>query len=132
MTKYLGLTPAMRKALVDGFRSHASRRDALAKGFVRLWTIGGLMSFSITQRGHAALAAPKMTQAEFEMLTNVENGKPVFEGNMKGTRTFERLLNREFLDFQLSSPLIIVSPAGRTALNNIRAAIGSPDYEETS
>ena len=111
----VGLTKAMREALE---RVHQNAADITPAMRVKLCE-RGLVYFAglctlLTSRAHAAPAAPRMTQAELEALSDTMHASP---------RALERLRRRGWWDGG-------ITPAGRTALNNVRAAMGSPDYKE--
>ena len=113
--KRQGLTEAMRRALsnLDGNRAVMERLCEL--GLIAWNNEGaGQDGWHYTPRGQAALAAPRMTAAELETLSDTMHASP---------RALERLRKRGWWDDG-------ITPAGTTALNNIRAASGSPDWKE--
>ena len=118
----VGLTKAREKAL----RDYGNASDRMLSELVR----GGFLEdapmncYNITPRGHAARAAPRMTQAEYDWLCYIESGA---EGTPSPMYT--RLFNRGWIE-PATAGLTRLTPAGRTALNNVRAAMGSPDWKE--
>jgi len=82
----------------------------------------------LTPRGHAALAAPRMTKAELALLTRIGDGSMSVR---RGERRVALRLNRRRLAlYDLFDETIQIVDAGRIALNNVRAAMGSPDWKE--
>ncbi len=123
----VGLTKAMREALEKWpCRSAAMRWRLHDAGLVDLFGT----RWGITPRGHAALAAPRMTQAEYDMLENAEqsNCRGPFKAAHSAVRW--RLVDRLWLRCVGGAYSDTLTPAGRTALNNVRAAMGSPDCKE--
>jgi len=111
-----GLTEAMRRALVSGSHSPAMQEKLRALGLVAPQR--GFLQ--ITPRGQAALAAPRVTAAELAMLERIERG---------GTpdridRVVYALMDKGWM---VAGKL---SDTGTTALNNVRAASGSPEWKE--
>jgi len=128
----VGLTKAMRGALecVRDFGCLPDKADRCGKRLIdaHLATPINPGEWIILPRGHAALAAPRMTQAELETLENCEDDLYVTIRMPSGHewRTLGHLRDAGFV-----SPLgFSITPAGRTALNNVRAAMGSPDWKE--
>jgi hypothetical protein len=91
----------------------------------------------LTPRGFAALAAPRVTAAEFWLLKTLEHrGQFILNTTSPQQmaarwRTFDRLCERGWVEANLTPGNIGVdlTPAGTTALNNIRAASGSPEWK---
>lgn len=115
----VGLTKAQREWI------ETLRARAIERGWVAVDPNDKGRRF-ITPRGHAALAAPSMTQAELDTLLLAEEFDHardviVWDAGAVARRCQRKgwVANREGL-----------TPAGRTALNNVRAATGSPDYKE--
>lgn len=82
-------------------------------------------------RGHAALAAPRVTAAELAMLERCETlgrGNLIVLPNGPEFETLRRLKDRDWITSAFVD--CFLTPAGRTALNNVRAAMGSPDWKE--
>jgi hypothetical protein len=76
-----------------------------------------------TKRGHAALAAPRMTQGEYMLLECLDAGM------WTGARVvWQSCIDHGWVD-NTSTPWRLTT-AGRIALNNVHAAIGSPEYRE--
>lgn len=128
----VGLTKAMRRALEAAKCVCPLGRmyDALIRrGLItsnRTAEFG--FTHEITPRGHAALAAPRMTQAELETLENCEADLYV---TLRMPSGHEWLTLGRLRDAGFVSPLgFSLTPAGRTALNNVRAAMGSPEYKD--
>lgn len=120
----VGLTKAMRRALerlwYDAANATPHMRKTLCDlGLIRIWP--GDVLDTITPRGHAALAAPRMTQAEYSALSWIENNGPT---KLEYVLNW-RLEERGFLSVSLFDcrPTFFITPAGRTALNNARAAM---------
>jgi hypothetical protein len=139
-TRYVGLTPAMRRCLDDLRAGHVSSNamylKAVDAGFVREELSERTpLSKRITPRGHAALAAPRMTQAELDMLCGIDVN-PCFSCYGHEWAMAHKFSRAGWIeqwtigDIPGGEALIYLTPAGRIALNNVRAAIGSPDYKE--
>lgn len=114
----VGLTKAMRRALEKWPAiSVAMRWKLYFAGFAILGSAGGL-----TPRGHAALAAPRMTQAELVALEWYANGQT---GPLRPHgKTINRLCSQKwYRDGELT-------PSGLKALNDVRAAMGSELYKD--
>jgi hypothetical protein len=123
----VGLTEDQRTtlALISG---HGEAVVVHPRVYAALARKGLVVGRDVTPRGHAALAAPRMTQAELETLENCEADLYVTIRMPSGHEW--RTLGR-FRNAGLVSPLgFSLTPAGRTALNNVRAAMGSPDWKE--
>jgi len=123
----VGLTKAMRAALEN--KGAVPRRT-----FDRARRLGllgdiGLGVFRLTPRGHAALAAPRMTQGEYDVLTNADqlNFRPPF--SPQESRIRWSLINKLWMKSGegLSDWL---TPSGLKALNDVRAATGSELYKD--
>lgn len=118
-----GLTPAMRRALELSTGGKWPSRDVLLKARTL-----GLVTFEcwkseyeITPRGHAALAAEPMTPAEYELLEAITDPNAVVH---YATRVWSACLQKGWVALKLSRfDLPKLTPAGRTQLNNIRAAM---------
>lgn len=133
----VGLTKAMLVAL-ERVRKHAAdlwlQPSMAAKLHDRglVYFVGHMVE--ITPRGHAALAAPRMTQAELNMLCYAEKMPDYHFAAGAIFATAERLVERGWLRIEslhyCRSWRPRLTHAGRTALNNVRAAMGSPDWEE--
>jgi hypothetical protein len=76
----------------------------------------------VTPRGKAAFEAPTMTRKEYDMLVRIENGHSAaaYYTMAQYTPIKERGWASDFC----------LTPAGLTALNNMRAAMGSAEYQE--
>lgn len=122
MSKPLGLTPARRRALEDRSRDWPQDEFLRSAGL-----IDGLIG-ARTPRGHAALAAPKMTQAEYDLLCASERGELGRETFPSGEqwRTFDRMCERGYINRYKAWEL---TPSGHKALNDVRAAIGSAEWK---
>jgi len=126
-----GLTEAMRrKLLLVAQGQNILQRDwnALCEQGFAAMQCGFRM---LTPRGFAALAAPRVTAAELAMLERLES----WEGTIHGRDvTIAKSLRKKGLalcGFGSSGyRRAKITPAGTTALNNIRAASGSLDYKE--
>lgn len=131
----VGLTKAMREALE---RVHQNAADITPAMRVKLCE-RGLVYFAglctlLTSRGHAARAAPRMTQNEYEVLAILD----AFDGRAKilhgpDATSARSLYRRGFCTYGFGSSgkrAAAITPTGRTALNNVRAAMGSPDWFE--
>lgn len=113
MNKTLGLTPAMREALES-----RKATGALAK---RLYALGLIDCIGyITPRGHAALAAPKMTRSELCSLEGVERSGICFAKGGLDKGWIER--DSDWSPWRLTT-------TGHKALNDVRAAIGSEEWK---
>ena len=123
----VGLTKAMREALE---RVHQNAADITPAMRVKLCE-RGLVYFAglctlLTSRGHAALAAPRMTQAEFHYMDVVMNET----APSPDTAMAKRIIAKGWGQCSPRAWWVQFTPAGRTALNNVRAAMGSPDWKE--
>jgi hypothetical protein len=119
-----GLTEAMRRALERGEYSRAALQAAIDAGFIN----EDPSAEWLTPRGQAALAAPRVTAAELAVLTYLEEGigtSPRYSAWLSCERN-------GWIDFNNGYECWDFTPAGTTALNNIRAASGSPDWREQS
>lgn len=122
----VGLTKAMREALTDWLNApSAIRWRAYKAGFSTDW----LRNAEITPRGRAALAAPRMTQAEYDALKWLSTYIVRYAINHR-LRMIRHLSSRGFANFDPLTRDASINDAGRTALNNVRAAMGSPDWKE--
>jgi hypothetical protein len=92
-------------------------------GFVRIMEPG---IYELTPRGQAALAAPRMTAAELAMLERLD--APLLSESIGGRdwKVIDGLVERGWVAG------MYLTPAGLTALNNMRAAMGSAEYKETT
>ena len=126
-TRAPGLTEAMRRALsnLDGNRAVMERLCEL--GLIREVFPG---DYRITPRGQAALAAPRVTVAELAMLERLESWSGIVHG--RDITTAANLHMRGLACAFKSGGFIKVrkTDAGTTALNNIRAASGPPEWKE--
>jgi len=124
----VGLTKAMRDGLELASRGYI---DLIKRPtWVRLREAELVdLDGKLTPRGHAAWVAPRMTQAELTMLERAEaDGAMYYDTSRPLTAQCLVLRNARkngWLDCGRS-----LTPAGRTALNNVRAAMGSPDWKE--
>ena len=125
MTKRLGLTPAMRRALHafpvvsgDMFRRllDLGLIEDPVKPFVRRHA-----GYCVSPRGHAALDAPTMTQAEYDVLAALAAGNVLSATHHSAVLT--RCKRRGWVHDATVSIPIGLTPTGRTALNNVRAAM---------
>jgi len=117
-----GLTEAMEYWLRMVARGRASN---VSQKVINKLIEAGLIDRdeNITPRGQAALAAPRVTAAEYEGLCEAEKG---------WTPTPARMRNRlHSLGWVVGLGIYAshLTPAGTTALNNIRAASGSPEWK---
>lgn len=138
MSKTLGLTPAMRTMLEWYARPTAKRFEQPLWGASDSRTLNMLVDlglfnryhWTLTPRGHAALAAPKMTQAEYELLEWAEFG--LLNRVLFGARARVRhgLIDKLWIRCGGGLPDEL-TPSGLKALNNVRAAIASADYKES-
>lgn len=127
----VGLTKAQDRALRDFY--HASPNM-----LTTLHDLGLINSptphTDYTPRGHAALAAPRMTQAELALLELMERSSHAFGWIVIGStkrRTAQRLRKSGLAEFDCADCWNgRLNAAGRTALNNVRAAMGSPDWKD--
>lgn len=122
----VGLTKAMREALENPGREGTAYKRAVAAGFLVTGKVfyegfGWGEGLKLTPRGHAALAAPRMTKAELCSLEGVE---------INGICFAKAGLNKGWIERDSDYSPWRLTPAGRTALNNVRAAMGSPDWKE--
>lgn len=121
----VGLTKARREALE---RVHQNAADITPAMRVKLCE-RGLVYFAglctlLTSRGHAARAAPRMTQAELAYLIEIDR-----TGERRGANG--ALIDKKgYAERDYVGGPWRLTPAGRTALNNVRAAMGSPDWKE--
>ena len=120
MTKRLGLTPAMRRALDDiGSARFGTFKRLCEMGLARVGNRVGPYDETvyfriITPRGQAALAAEPMTDAQYTALALIaEHGDAVV------THSVSLALVRRGWIYAYS----IITPAGRTQLHNVRAAM---------
>jgi len=117
----VGLTKAREKAL----RDYGNASDRMLSELVR----GGFLEdapmncYNITPRGHAALAAPRMMKKEYVFLSWIERGEWAAY-SPANQRIFDSCTKQGWVN------LDGLTVAGRTALNNVRAAMGSPDWKE--
>jgi hypothetical protein len=105
------------------------RSKAIAAGFITKEREGNRVSFPTTPRGQAALAAPRMTAAELQMMEWADAGKRIPTALML-IRAYESLWSKGWLEPDEAAGGKL-TPAGLTALNNMRAAMGSAEYKET-
>lgn len=89
----------------------------------------------LTPRGHAALAAPRMTQAEYDAICHMDKYRAFSRDepvpySSRQVRLVKRLEERGFVGNGTEYDFSWLTPVGRTALNNVRAAMGSPDWKE--
>lgn len=119
----VGLTKAQERALLqirDGRHEAVSYKMRAELSKLGLVYFTGLEPIT-SARGHAALAAPRMTKAELCSLEGVEINGICFARAGEDRGWIER--DNDHSPWRLTS-------AGRTALNNVRAAMGSPDWKE--
>ena len=122
-TRAPGLTAAMRKMLEELASPElyigrgADLKRLVDAGFARKAI--DHMHF-ITPRGQAALAAPRMTAAELSLLERIEK-----DPNATLDLGYSALHCKGWVEFGA------LTPAGLTALNNMRAAMGSAEWRET-
>ena len=132
----VGLTKARQSALAllvscrnaDDF---ALALQAVGRTMLRALHAGKLIDDEgrPTKRGHAAIAAPRMTQAEYDALKWLSTYIVRYAiGHRR--RMMRRLSSRGFANFDPFTGDASINDAGRTALNNVRAAMGSPDWKE--
>jgi hypothetical protein len=125
-TRAPGLTAAMERGLID-------RSTANCTTLQRLYDRGLISDLSrmseVTPRGQAALAAPRMTAAELRIMEWAGAEKRIPTGLML-TRAYRSLWNRFWLEPDEATGGKL-TPAGLTALNNMRAAMGGAEYKET-
>lgn len=125
----VGLTKAQDRALryLDGNRR---MMEHLFDAGLIAWnnTGGGQDGWYHTPRGHAALAAPRMTHGQFQWLCFLE---AVHCARPRGSdrATDKNMRSAGFVEVR-DDGFSVLTPAGRTALNNVRAAMGSPDWKE--
>lgn len=134
----VGLTKAMRNALEHAQRGYydlIKRPTWIRINEEELVDRNG----RLTTRGHAALAAPRMTKAELKLLELMERPSHEPAGHALGwiaigstqRRTAQRLRRSGLATFDCMDCWNgRLNTAGRTALNNVRAAMGSPDWKE--
>lgn len=132
-SKTLGLTPAMRKALElirdRQFCGNKMLNSAIKAEFV--WIDIEQNDCGLTPRGHAALAAPKMTQAEYEYLEFVDHGHWRTSFSAAGSRVRWQCIEKRWIR-KIVGASDRLTPSGHKALNDVRAAIGSVDYKEST
>ena len=124
----VGLTENQRTtlALISG---HGEAVVVHPRVYAALARKGLVVGRDVTPRGHAALAAPRMTQAEYDGLKWLSTYIVRYAiGHRR--RMMRRLSSRGFANFDPFTGDASINDAGRTALNNVRAAIGSPDWKE--
>ena len=111
----VGLTKARERdlRLVLG-----GRASIIPQGRINGLTNAGFLDASenVTPRGRAALAAPRMTQKEYVFLSWVERGEWAVY-SPANQRIFDSCSKQGWVN------LGGLTPAGRTALNNVRAAM---------
>lgn len=116
----VGLTKAQRLALESlrdyghwprSIRTRAMRSALNAAGLVRY---GPTNPYELTPRDHAALAAPRMTDEQYTALALIEgHGEAV----VTHPRVYATFVRNGWVSYRR------ITPAGRTALNNVRAAM---------
>ena len=120
----VGLTKAMLRDL-EYYRD--GKGECASYGlFDRLCDMGLVdrSEWILTPRGHAALAAPRMTQGEDDVLAALAVGNVLWATHRSAVLT--RCERRGWVhDATVSLPMGL-TPAGRTALNNVRAAMPGP------
>lgn len=118
----VGLTKARERAL----RNYGDAPDRMLAALVRdgFLVDAPMNCYDLTPRGHAALAAPRMTDCQFHCLQWIESGFA------QSWRPRGQTINDCVSKGWLESGVWSLTPAGRTALNNVRAARGSPDWKE--
>lgn len=122
----VGLTKAMRDALEHRRKgtwfvvSKATQQRAEQAGFIEARMLG---NEGLSPRGHAALAAPRMTQAEYDGLKWLSTYIVRYAIGHR-LRMVRRLSSRGFANFDPFTGDASINDAGRTALNNVRAAMG--------
>ncbi|MBA8886101.1 hypothetical protein FHW12_000292 [Dokdonella fugitiva] len=88
----------------------------------------------LTPRGHAALAAPRMTQAEYKVLELcIDKHVDLILQRAGSLKSWKALRDAGYIGYEVDGDylqIVCIFPAGRTALNNVRAAMGSPDWKE--
>jgi hypothetical protein len=153
MSKTLGLTPAMRRvgeqcvaegSIVFGGLDETIPRPRFdvvramhAQNMLKLH-IGSSDHFAAsewlpTQQLIAALAAPKMTQAEYDVLCSFDHDahKRLYStAALIGNRLAKRGFLSTFPDPIVGRVQFYRTDAGHKALNDVRAAIGSAEYKE--
>lgn len=138
-----GLTPAMRRAL-ENARDHGDtafdlRGRSAYGGHVKV--LMALRNRDLldpkgdpSPRGHAAIAAPRVTAAELAMLEFLAAVKVAYVrgGDVVMARKLSRIRRdgTYFVSFDCATRRAFLTPAGTTALNNVRAASGSADWRE--
>lgn len=126
-----GLTAAMRRGLE--FPSDATRSTRIhlcSLGLIREVFPG---DFRRTPRGHSALAAPRMTAAELNLLERVAAIREmyVYGGDVTTARKLWRIRSdgSYFVSFDCVTRQTFITHAGRKALNDIRAAMGDERWK---
>lgn len=130
----VGLTKAQREWI------ETLRARAIERGWVAVDPNDKGRRF-ITPRGHAALAAPRMTQAEYDAMRGIEERHKCSSYRYKhqiSSVVFNRMERAGWITKEPNiDGWVELTPAGRTALNNVRAAmpgewrqVGSPDWKE--
>jgi hypothetical protein len=115
----VGLTKAQERAL----RNYGDASDRMLAALVRdgFLVDAPMNCYDLTPRGHAALAAPRMTDEQYTTLALIEgHGEAV----VTHPRIYATFVRNGWVSYRR------ITPAGRTALNNVRAAMGSPDWKE--
>lgn len=134
MTKPPGLTEAMRRVLEDmrrgvtapgmsrAMHQRLSAAALIAPASLQIHMETGAKDV-LTPRGQAALAAPRVTALELESLCAVERSG-IRQG--LGDRRLDResWITRDYVGAPWK-----LTPAGTAALNNVRAASGSPEWK---
>lgn len=120
----VGLTAAMRKALENPGHADTCWKRAVAAGFLRNARIhyagfGWGEGLELTPRGHAALAAPRMTQAELGLMERIE---------VSAYAALELGYSALHCKGWVSEGAL--TPSGLKALNDVRAATGSELYKD--
>jgi len=121
----VGLTKAMRDGLELASRGYI---DLIKRPtWVRLREAELVdLDGKLTPRGHAAWVAPRMTPGEFHYMNVVMNESTP----SPDTAMAKRIIAKGWGQCSPSAWWVQFTPAGRTALNNVRAAMGSPDWKE--
>jgi len=127
-----GLTEAMRRTIeCPRHAANGIRSKAIAAGFITMERDdddpSNYVGYPITPRGQAALAAPRVTAAEYELLARIRQGLRHLQG--AEYRTFKSMREKGWVCTGRLSADPELTDAGTTALNNVRAASGSPEWK---
>lgn len=124
----VGLTKARQRALETWKRG----------GCVQLRMLTSLMDDGLAQyvagepltpRGHAALAAPRMTVSQFRILAYLESGSWPDDRSVSSSSAWRSCADKGWIEYESDFDWGL-TPSGLKALNDVRAATGSELYKD--